>query len=752
MSREAIPQKWELDDTLRYKRENMDRAMQGRIERALVELITNADDSYIDMKERGERPSGIVRIEIVRRRRGQAQIVRVRDQASGMSRLEMYDKLGALGRRTSGAEAGKPRRGLHGRGAKDAAVFGSVKFECIKNGEYNCLVIPKSLSCSFENAEPLVPSDAKRKELGILRGGGTSATVEVLPSYRVPHHDNLFSEFSRYYSLRDIFANPERSVTLVDCKNRQEDPLVYKFPKGRIVFDDDVDVDGYPGAKAHLRLELHPSRFVQESGPTREGVLIKSKVAIHDCTHFNLESQPEAWRFTGRLTCAYIDQLVNEYDDLEEISPEAVHPDSNPMPLLDPLRDGLMGGHPFAQNLFKACSRILKQQIEKLKALEDSDRKAVANEALKEKLGGLSREISDLLERKAKELEAETPGTGQKGHKDLPIGLHLIPPEASIIAGETKTFSVVVKHFEEVDESLPVVLTASDPEFIEVSGTSGRLSRSVEDPCVGRMTFSVKGLSLGSESFVEVKYNGYCEILAVKVVEPPRPTLQDGLSFEKARYRVRVNKEKELTLWLKAKRDADVRLEGTIRTDCPDLVLKRGGTFALRKTATAGVYTGNVRVEGRRLKARGFVEATIPGFPPATTAIRVEERETEAGPILSFDPVEEDYDPLRYKWDLADPNHLLLGARHPAIRRYLGAFVDGKYERVDSPLYHAVLAEVIAEALAFRLLPAHFKRDGQNEMLDSASTDTYFHRHFSDFLTVAHKWLVPNPENVTVGQ
>jgi hypothetical protein len=300
-----VPQKWDLRDTRRYKLENMDRAMQGRIERALVEIITNADDSYIEMKERGDRPSGVIRVEIERRRRGQGQIVRTKDRACGMNRAEMHDNLGGLGERTSGFEAGKPRRGLHGRGAKDAAVFGSAKFECIKDDEYNCLIIPKSLSCEFVNTQPERPDDAKRKVLGIDRGNGTVVTIDVQPSYRVPQHESMLLDFSRYYSLRDILSSPERNVTLVDCKNRREDRLTYKFPKGQVVFDEPIELEGYPAAKAHLRLELHRDPFVRDNSPTREGIIIKSRVAIHDCTHFNLESEALAWRFTGRLTCAY---------------------------------------------------------------------------------------------------------------------------------------------------------------------------------------------------------------------------------------------------------------------------------------------------------------------------------------------------------------------------------------------------------------------------------------------------------------
>lgn len=61
---------------------------------------------------------------------------------------------------------------------------------------------------------------------------------------------------------------------------------------------------------------------------------------------------------------------------------------------------------------------------------------------------------------------------------------------------------------------------------------------------------------------------------------------------------------------------------------------------------------------------------------------------------------------------------------------------------VTSPLYHAVLAEIVADTLAFRLLSIHFKRDGQQGMLDYDSTDLYYHKQFSEFLSIAHRVLV----------
>jgi hypothetical protein len=138
MSKFAIPIEWDLGASLRYKRQNMERAMMGRIERGLVELITNSDDSYRDLEEQSIQPSGKIRIEIERKRKGQSRTVIVRDRAAGMNRRELFEKMGGLGVRASGFEKGKKRRGLHGRGAKDVAAFGTVHFESIKDEDVEC--------------------------------------------------------------------------------------------------------------------------------------------------------------------------------------------------------------------------------------------------------------------------------------------------------------------------------------------------------------------------------------------------------------------------------------------------------------------------------------------------------------------------------------------------------------------------------------------------------------------------------------
>lgn len=747
MSKVKIPDEWDLGAEPRYKRQNMERAMRGKIERGLVELITNSDDSYRDLEEEEKQVSGKIRIEIERRKKEQPSTVIVRDRAGGMNREEMFHKLGTLGRRTSGFEKGKARRGLHGRGARDVVAFGVVYFESIKEEEYNHLIIPPSLKCRFTESRVKKATEEIRKKLGIPRGNSTVVTIEVESRFKLPHHETLVKDFSRHYSLRDIFSNSAREVIIVDLNKDQEDRLVYRYPTGEVVFDNDFTILDYPGVTAHLVIRKHATSFEQGILPYREGILIKSAAAIHDCTYFWLESEPFSWRFTGELQCEFIDELIREYDNREEANPDYPnHPENNPIRLLDPFRDGLILEHPFSQALYKKCKEILQPFIEELKATEAPPKRDVTDENLNRKLDNLSKEISKIFEKKVKELEEEIPsGLIDNGAiEKLHIGLHIIPPEEQpIIVNQPKTFSIIVKHYEPLDESLPINIESSEPDDVKVRSSPVYLKKFLEDRKIGRTTFTIEGFKVGTEAFIEARYSGSDNLVLVKVVEPPSPPEPpDGLSFEKPLYHLQINKEKTLFLRLKTTAKLANPITLKIVSDHPEIVVKGGGKCELRETDSPGVLVGKCRIRGRQLKAVGNITARVEGFNPAQTRVIVEERLPLSGIKLKFKPVEDDFGSVRYKWDDNNPYLLNIGAKHPSIRRYLGLPSEQGYPGIDSPLYHTVLAEVIAEALAFRILEKQFKREGQEGMLDYASTDAYYHKHFSEFLSVAHRNLV----------
>ena len=741
-----IPEKFEVKTTTRYRRQNMAKAMRGKIERAIVELITNSDDSYRELEDNGVTVSGKIRIDIERKRGKQCSIVSVRDRAGGMSGKEMYLKLGAVGIRASGFELGKARRGLLGRGAKDIAIFGSAHFESIKNNKYSHLIISPSLSAEFK-ARDKEATQEHRNRLGISRGNGTVVILEVNSEFVIPRHEKMIDLLSRFYSLRDIMSNPNREVILTDQHSRRSDLLTYKYPSGEIVLDKDIDIPGYPEAKARITVKKHETAFQSDTSPLREGILIKSSSAIHDCTYFQLDSDVYCWRFTGELLCDYIDKLVREYDEREESTDNPVHPTRNPILLLDPNRDGLAEEHPFAHSLKQECRKLLKTLVDGLKSEENIQKKKVTSARLDHKLGILSKEISSVFEKKLTELEEELlPGSAPIGKiTNLPIGLHIIPPgEEPIIVNTAKVFTTKIVGYEELNEEIPIDIVSSNND-ISVKESPVYLKKFSEDKKIGSTTFVLDSEILGAESLIEVNYNGYNNVILVTVVEPPTPpSLPSGLSFDKPIYRLKVNKEKTLILWLNSEGAGGNEYEADISCDCPEIVIKGGGRCLLKETKIHGMYMGKIRILGRHIKSKGRVTAKVPKFPLTQCQAIVEE--SEGSHIkLEFIPDEEDFGSVRYKWDDENPYRLRIAAKHPSVRQYLGEPIDDDYyPGIESDLYHGILAEIVAEALAFNLLEKQFKVEGEQGLLDFTSVDANFHKNYSDFLKICHRTLNSN--------
>jgi len=661
-----------------------------------------------------------------------------------MSREELHAKLGALGKRTSGFEKGKMRRGLHGRGSRDVAIFGGVHFESIKDNFYNHLYIPLSLKCRFINDRPIKADEALRKELGIPKGNGTVVTIEVQQHFRIPQFKKLFEDFSKYYSLRDIFSCDNREVILKDCNSGKTAILKYRYPIGKIIYDEDIVIPGYPDARAHLILKKHDTSFDQDRLPTREGVIVKSSIAIHDCTYFDCDSNPLAWRFSGILVCDYIDKLVREYDDREQADPNNPnHPENNSIRLLDPTRDGLIGEHPFVQALFKKCREILAKFIEELKVEESISRKDVANDDIRMRLNEMSKDISRLFEKKILEIDEESQGDEPKGSiKDLPIGLSIIPPgPANILSSSSKTFTWYVKQNEKLDEKIPLSIEISgDPNYLIARESKVYFKKFYDDQKVGSGTFTIDARKGEIQAIIEAKWSSFSKVIIVKTIDRiPSDEIPEGLSFEKEKYNIVLNREKTLGLRLKSNFVQGTVIDAIISSNNNEIIIKGGNKCKLRKNED-GVFIGYVRLIGRQLKAKAIISAFVQGYNQTTCNVQVEDKSRDSGINLEFEPIEEDFGALRYKWDEKKEYHLCIGAKHPSVKRYLGELnPDGVYSGINTPQYRAILAEIIAEALAFKLLEKQIKRD--QGLLDYPSLDLYFHRNLSEFLQITHKYL-----------
>src|SRR6266496_855164 len=243
-----IGQPVKLQTDIRYVQHNRDYAI-GDVYDALVELLTNCDDSYHNLfrGQKRTRDGGDILIEQLKQRKGHTSYIVVRDKAQGMDAAKMKSALLRIGGHSS--EAGN--RGYMGRGAKDCSALGNVVFESIKDNRFYRCKITQDLHFILE-VDGKTVGETERKRLGIPHGDGTSVTLELASNIRVPHLDTLAQELPWHYALRDILSvNSDTRALLrkVGTNGHSSMPLVYRPPEGDLVIDEEFDIEGYAGAR-----------------------------------------------------------------------------------------------------------------------------------------------------------------------------------------------------------------------------------------------------------------------------------------------------------------------------------------------------------------------------------------------------------------------------------------------------------------------------------------------------------------------
>lgn len=192
-------------------------AMQGNVIRALVEVITNVDDSYIRLEDENKLNGDL--IEIVYKKDGYCGLFAVRDCAEGMSIDEVRESFKKYGAATSGMKRGKRVRGYFGQGAKDAlAAMDEGRICTFKDDKFvECRLFMENGIATYEIDE-LVPATQQLRNAHKIPINGTVAYFKADPEKecRVPQFDRVHEELANNYILRKIMINPKRKIKLID--------------------------------------------------------------------------------------------------------------------------------------------------------------------------------------------------------------------------------------------------------------------------------------------------------------------------------------------------------------------------------------------------------------------------------------------------------------------------------------------------------------------------------------------------------
>ena len=717
---------------------------------ALVELITNSDDSYHRLYKKQLRgdDGGPILIEICEQRKGESSSIIIYDKAEGMTLETMSEKLGDVGSRRS--EEGD--RGFMGRGAKDCTELGGMIIESIKEGKYyKCELTTKPQFIPWENARSV--NKEMRERLGIERGNGTVIRLQIEAQHRIPHVATIMRDLSWHYALRDILSEYSPTKLLIRNSNdprMKPEKIVYRQPVAELVCDESFIVPSYPQAKAKLKIWRAKEPFEEPSERfRRSGLLIKSERAIHECSllYSGLEKEPYAKRYFGRLECYSIDRLLNEYDKRRENNEP--HPPENPYLLIDPNRQtGLRRDHPFTKSLLQIPSEKLRQLIEKDKEQDKGTLKEIASRETQKRLDQLAKAANKFLAQQVEELEELT--IDDKVDKDFfsKRGVLIFPTYLNIAIGQIRSLTFYVNR-SILDKVGHEVMVTSDDPAVSVLDTPFklRLHPKRNDRLIG--TFRIRGESLKEAVCLQTKNEGVPEAEAmVKVVENKieEHEFATSLEFEHRLYQVREASSKTLRLFAKypelVTQDTIINM---VSSDSESVPIK--GRCHIVPVEGSNYAVGEVVVQGRRLQGNAVeIIASING-DKAITKVKVTQKD-ESGVPLRFKIVSKPLGVYRAAWSAQEPNLLEISAIHDSIKRYLGPAPD--YSGQEEPYFRVLLAEIIAESVCRRALelevrtkPWDFKDDflGNPEIVVNTVL-SHLQRRMRDFVATAHSVML----------
>ena len=465
----------------------------GDVYDALVEIVTNSDDSYRRLYKSG----GDIAIEIHHRQAPNKSLVIVKDRAEGMTFSGMVEKLGRIGNRTAGAES----RGFMARGLRDCCALGDIRVESLVGGKYHACHLPWNALKLHMISDGGKVTEAVRKRLGTGKNC-TVVTLECRDNIRVPRVKTLIRDLPMHYALRDIIGDAAAKIRVRDGNAQKPERIMPLRLNGKEVIDTVLKLDGYPEAKPRLRIWKAATQLanVDQTRMRKSGILIADSCAVHQCTLPGYEQEPLAHHYYGRLDCDYIRRLLEENDDCQSEGRD--YPEKNPMLLIDNNRQlGLDTRHPFTVALFAQINEHLKRLVEKDRKDANKGKGDISNEETRARLSKLAKAADKFLKEQAG--EDLTPGEETAIDAALKAGAYILPPKFKIGTGETRALHLYV-HKDKYNPGRRTQVQTTNKRAIDLVETFANkvLQPHHADETVFWGALKVRGVALGKAEII----------------------------------------------------------------------------------------------------------------------------------------------------------------------------------------------------------------------------------------------------------
>lgn len=344
------------------------------IEKALVELITNSDDSYSRLEAAGMAVTG--RIDITYERHQVGAVIEVNDEAEGMS-FGQATRILAYGGAHSPLSRGESRgRGYFGRGLKQAVFgLGAGSLETIRDGRLTRIDLFRSDNGGYlyeDHGGDTEVTAEDRARTGLV-GDGTRVTLVVEnPHVVISRLSSVEHALSGNFYLRDILTR--RTVTLSQVEGTSviasSGRLMFVEPDAVVLVGPDAPFSfEFEGDQFDFTLTLKRSKndeLTMTGDERTNGLVVASDMAVLDCQLFEYENQIGSEYLFGTVRCPALIQRLGRGE-----------------PVISDEREGLNAKDPMVAAFSRAVSRQLdehvyaeRDQLKRLERATTSDRTA----------------------------------------------------------------------------------------------------------------------------------------------------------------------------------------------------------------------------------------------------------------------------------------------------------------------------------------------------------------------------------------
>ncbi|MDQ0767594.1 hypothetical protein QF031_000343 [Pseudarthrobacter defluvii] len=290
------------------------------VEKALVELITNSDDSYARLESAGSDVAGKILVGYHRHHTG--AVLMVSDQAEGMSFEQAGSIISYGGAHSPLARGEGAGRGYFGRGLKQAIFgLGHGWIETIRDGRFTRIDIFRGKNGGYlyddDGADRLAfPADFAR--LGIPDGGnGTKVTIVVdNPHATITQQATLLQLLADNIYLREVLARREVELLHGHPGNEEYSRNIIRFqepPATTLVGPDQPGSFNVDGAEYAFTVTLKRAQGVEltlKGDERTAGLVVESGMAVLDCQMFEYENQVGTEYLFGTVRCPALTEML----------------------------------------------------------------------------------------------------------------------------------------------------------------------------------------------------------------------------------------------------------------------------------------------------------------------------------------------------------------------------------------------------------------------------------------------------------